>query len=70
MKRKDELDLWDRVKDIETNAPIWWPDIFKELEINEGRGYYIIDKWNDWGLLNYGVSLRTSWIEDKSKWKE
>ena len=68
MTKQDELDLWNLVKDIE--GPIWWPNYFKKLGISERRAYYIQDKWIDIGILHYGGSLRTVWIEDKSKWKE
>ena len=70
MKKQDELDLWNEVKDTEENNAIWWPKLFKKFNIPEKRGYFIIDKWNNKGILEYGVSLRTAWIEDKSKWKE
>lgn len=57
------------VKDLPNNTVIPWDNILNELNIPIKRGYYILEKWNKIGMLNYGVSLRTSWIEDKSKWK-
>lgn len=65
MKKQDELDLWEMVKDLD--GPIEWEEWFEKLKIPMKRGYYIIEKWDDKGILNYGVSLRYAWIEDKSK---
>ncbi len=67
MKRQDEIDLWNMTKDIEDS--IWWSDWFDKLNIDEKRGMSILKKWDKWGVLNYGVSLRSAWIEDKSKYR-
>jgi len=63
MKKPDEIALWNKVKDLPCNEPIEWEKIFKELDILPGRGFYITEKWNDKGIINYGVSLRYAWKE-------
>ena len=65
MKKQDELNLWNMTRDIK--GSIWWEDWFERLNIPLKRGMSIIEKWSNKGILNYGVSLRSAWIEDKSK---
>ena len=69
MKKQDELNLWEEVKDIETYKVINWDESFKKLDIPIGRGYYIIGKWCNRDIIEFGVSLRFAWLCDKSKWK-
>lgn len=68
MKKPDELNLWNMVKDLK--GAIDWESWFDRLNMNHKRGFYIIEKWSDKGILNYGVSLRYAWIEDKTKFTE
>jgi len=65
MKKQDEINLWKITRDFE--GAIEWEKWFDKLKIPMKRGYYIIEKWSDNGILNYGVSLRYAWIDDKEK---
>lgn len=64
MKKKDEIDLWNKVKNMPKHKPIEWEKIAQCLGMDQKRLYYILEKWNEFGVLNYGISLRTSWIEE------
>lgn len=33
------------------------------------RQYFILSKWTDKGIWNYGVSVRAGWVEDMEKLK-
>lgn len=68
VKKQDELNLWRVIKDLPNNKVIPWEELFKQLNIHPKRGFYIIGKWTGKGILEYGVSLRTAWISDKTKW--
>ena len=69
MKKEDEVELWNKVKNKSLNEVIEWERIGKHLGMPMKRLHYILEKWNDEGILNSGVSIRYSWIEDKTKWK-
>ncbi len=69
MKKEDEIELWNKVKNKPLNEVIEWERIAQRLGMPMKRLYYILEKWNDKGILNCGISERTSWIEDKEKFK-
>lgn len=69
MKKEDEIELWNKVKNKPLNEVIEWEEIAQRLGMPIKRLGYILEKWSDKGILNYGVSLRTAWIEDKEKFK-
>ena len=66
MIKEDELILWKNIwKEI--NKGIKYPDyveIGKLLGIPNKRINFILQKWNDRGLMNCGVSPRSGWIEE------
>jgi len=70
MKKEDEIELWNKVKGKPLNEVIEWERIGQRLGMPMKRLGYILDKWTNKGILNYGISLRTAWIEDKTKWRD
>lgn len=47
---------------------ILWPrDIInsKGFSVNYKRAWYLLEKWSNKGLYDYGVSLDLGWITDK-----
>ena len=66
MKKQDELDLWNEIKDIKLNEVIDFGKLAKKLKIPDKRMNYILEKWNSKGILNCGVSCWFSWKEKNS----
>ena len=71
MKKQDELDLWELVKEESPYEVIAWLPLFEKLGIPEGRGYYILEKWCDKNIIEYGCSVRFCWFtrNGKENWK-
>ncbi len=66
MIKRDELaiwkELWKQKKEGIEHPMI--VDIGKALNIPEKRVCYIAEKWASKGLIDYGVSARTGWIDE------
>jgi hypothetical protein len=41
-------------------------NVFDLFNIPHKRGYYLLEKWDDKGWWEYGVSLRTGWFTSKA----
>jgi hypothetical protein len=39
--------------------------IISDATINDKRAYYILKKWTDKGLYEYGVSIAYGWLTDE-----
>ena len=65
MKKPDEIELWNKVKNKEQNKSIKWEKIGQYLGIPMKRLYYILDKWTDNDIIEYGVSVRYAWLTGK-----
>jgi len=63
MLKQDEMRLWDLVKDLE--GPIDWVSWFDKIKMNHKRGFYLVEKWCDKGIVNYGTSIRYAWVEQR-----
>ena len=63
MIKPDENKLWKAIWKERKSIR----DIIKEVNINEKRAIYILQKWTDKGLYNYGISVLSGWIEDGVK---
>ena len=64
----DELSLWNAVKNIK--GVINWELHFDKLNISRRIGFYIINKWEENSLIDYGVSIRFGWIKDKVQFQK
>ena len=63
MKKDEERLLAALIKDQEPNIHKrkTVDDIADELKMEHERAYYLVDRWQFW---EYGVSLRTGWIDN------
>jgi len=63
MKEDEERLLAAIIKDQEpdVNKRKTVDDIADELKMEHKRAYYLVDRWSFW---EYGVSLRTGWIDN------
>lgn len=64
----DELNLWNMVKNSE--GTINWELCFDKLNISRKIGFYIINKWEENSLIDFGVSIRFGWINDKTQFQK
>lgn len=61
MIKQDEKDFAKQVLSFGKNIPSeLWDTLTK-------RQYSLLSKWTDKGIWNYGVSVRSGWIEDREK---
>lgn len=40
-----------------------WRHFVESGGVNDKRYHYVLSKWSDRGWWNYGVSLRSGWLE-------
>lgn len=65
--KQDESRLLEKLREREQNQSRKSADnFFAELGIAPKRGYYILQKFTNWGWWEYGVSLRTGWLVQPS----
>lgn len=69
MKKEDELAMWNLMKATHENfdCPIRTDEVAEYLDMPEKRACYLVDKWANQGLVDYGVSLRTVWMTAKGE---
>lgn len=74
MKKQDEIDLWDGLWDEIDNSDIpeikellcycdFIDEVIEEIGMSFKRAEYILEKWSNIGLTEYGVGVWFGWIE-------
>ncbi len=69
--KDDERALLIRLAELQGNKTLrprefsFATDVAVLMGIHENRANYILEKWDDKGWWNCGVSLRTGWLEPK-----
>ena len=58
MKKQDEVELMRYLLDSEA------PNLYAHDFMNIHRLYFILFKWTDVGLWEYGVNARSGWLTD------
>lgn len=63
MQKDDEKLLYQtiRARTTKDDAP-YVRDVVNELGINEKRASYILEKWSEKGIYDYGVSPFAGWL--------
>lgn len=61
MRKSEEMMFYFLVK-MGEKEKVTPREIIKKMPINEKRAHYLLQKWSDKGLYDYGVSLDLGWI--------
>jgi hypothetical protein len=63
MIKEDEKELW---YELQISKTMFFPlDIIHMIGMNEKRACYILQKWTDRGIWNYGGNPLFGWFEDE-----
>jgi hypothetical protein len=65
MKKHDEIALWNLFKIYVDDGLINTHACMEMIGMNLNRGYYLIHKWTDDDLIEWGVGERWVWFTPK-----
>lgn len=63
LRKSEEAMFYELVKQGQITGDRRPRDIIESLPINNKRAHYLLEKWSDKGLYDYGVAIDLGWLE-------